>query len=299
MHEHLVSLPLRPVGRTSKGVANFLKAIRELYERRELLGLLVRREIKARYKDSALGFVWGLIRPLTQLLVYYLVLGQFLGAARSIDQFAIYIFAGLTIYGFAAETITVMTGSIVNNSGLVKKVYLPREIFPIASIGSAGFNFGLQMIVLIIAAAIMGTLSFGLNLVFILAAVVLVAVFCAAIGLALSALNVYLRDMQYLVEVIVMLMMWASPIVYSWLFVRDAITNIGLSPWVLEIFVNNPLTLAVLGFQAGFWAPGVEGAIFPGYLMLRMLIAIVFGLILLFLAQRLFARLQGNFAQEL
>lgn len=296
----LSEMPLRTTGRRGNFITGFFYSMSDLWQRRELLWLLVGREIKARYKDSALGFLWGLVRPLTQLLVYYLVLGHFLGAARSIPEFAVFIFAGLTIYGLASEILMVMTGSVVGNAGLVKKVYLPREIFPLAGVGSAGFNFLLQLLILTFAALVTGTFVFGWNLLYALAATVLILIYGIALGLALSAMNVYLRDMQYLIEVIVMLMMWASPIVYSWEFVGDAIAQFGLPGWLLEVYVNNPMTLAVLGFQAAFWAPGLDvAAAFPEHLAMRMLIAGLIGLVLVFLAQRIFGRLQGNFAQEL
>lgn len=303
----LAELTLTPTGAQGKLFVGFAHSVGQIWQRREMLGLLVSREIKARYKDSALGFVWGLVRPLTQLLVYYLVLGHFLGAARSIPEFAVFIFSGLTIYGLASEMLMLMTGSVVGNAGLVKKVYLPREIFPLAGIGSAFFNFALQMLVLLAACLATGTLVFGWHLLYALAAIALVVIYMLAFGLALSAMNVYLRDIQYLVEVVVMLMMWASPIVYSWTFVGTAFGEFGWPHWLVEVYINNPLTLAVIGFQAAFWEPGLplpaagQAPVFshPAYFELRMLIAGVIGLVLVFVAQRIFARLQGNFAQEL
>lgn len=305
-NRRLSAEPLRETGRRGNFLTGFPIAIGEIWQRRELLDLLIKREIKARYKDSALGFVWGLVRPLTQLLIYYLVLGHFLGAARNIPDFAVFIFAGLTLYGLAAEIIGAMTASIVGNAGLVKKVYLPREIFPLAAAGSTGFNFLMQLVVLLAAAMVSGSLVLGWHFLYAIAAVVVVVVWSMALGLAMSALNVYLRDMQYLIEVIVMLLMWASPIVYFWQFVGDAFGQFGLPAWLAEAYLANPLTLGVLGFQAAFWAPGAVGTDqfpdavpFPEHLMLRMVLAAVLGLIALFLAQRLFSRLQGNFAQEL
>ena len=95
-----------------------------------------------------------------------------------------------------------------------------------------------------------------------------------------------------------MLAMWASPIVYSWQMVVDAVRALSLPAWVLEIYAANPITLAVLGFHHAFWGAGTP-ADYPPELGLRMLIAGVIGVVLLFIAQRVFTRLQGNFAQEL
>jgi len=302
----LARLPLVETGTSGRFLVGFFRTGQAVWQRRELLDLLIRREIKARYKDSALGFVWGLIRPLTQLLIYYLVLGHFLGAARSIPEFAVFIFSGLTLFGLASEMIMTMTASVVGNAGLIKKVYLPREIFPLAAAGSTAFNFGLQMLVLIGAALLSGTFVLGWHFLYAIAAIAVVAIWCAALGLAMSALNVFLRDIQYLVEVIVMLLMWTSPIVYFWQFVGTAFGEFGLPSWLVDVYLANPLTLGVMGFQAAFWAPGVagippylEGVPFPEHLMLRMVIAAVLGLVAFIAAQRLFNRLQGNFAQEL
>ena len=134
-YRRLEKLPLATYRSKENAVTGFIVAVRAVLARRELLGLLVRRELVGKYKDSSLGLVWSMIRPLTQLLIYYLVMGEFLGAARNINNFAIFIFAGLTIYGLFSEIINTMTSSIVANSGLIKKVYLPREIFPIAAVG--------------------------------------------------------------------------------------------------------------------------------------------------------------------
>ncbi|MES1169688.1 MAG: ABC transporter permease, partial [Leifsonia sp.] len=81
-------------------------SLREIFRHRELLSLLVRRDLKSRYKDSVLGFVWTLVRPLTQLLIYAIVIGQVLGAARNIPDFAIYVFTGLTVYSLFSEIIS-------------------------------------------------------------------------------------------------------------------------------------------------------------------------------------------------
>src|SRR5690606_4955539 len=140
--------PLRTVGSADGGIRQGWRSLRDVLGRRELLGLLVRRDLKARYKGSALGFLWSFIRPLTQLLIYYVVVGQFLQAARGIPDFAVYIFCGLTIFGLFSETLAGASTSIISNQGLIKKIALPREIFPLASVGSALFNFAVQLLVL-------------------------------------------------------------------------------------------------------------------------------------------------------
>jgi ABC-2 type transport system permease protein len=289
----LASLPFRTAGPSGSFVSGTVDSWRDIASQWELLGLLTRRELKARYKDSAGGFLWSLSRPLTQLFIYYVVIGQFLGAARSIDNFAVYVFAGITIYTLFSEIVGACTASIVNNAGLVKKVYLPREIFPLATVGSALFNFLIQFAILFVAALLLGQMAFGFNLVYGLAGLGLVLIYGVALGLLLAAANVYLRDIQYLVEVVLMLLMWGSPIVYHWTSVRGM-----MPPWLVELYLNNPVTLAVLGFQEAFWSP-VNGGEMPAALFTRMVVAGLVGLVLLWFCQRVFARLEGNFAQEL
>lgn len=271
-------------------------AFRQVLARRQLLGQLVRRELKVRYKDSVLGFLWTLIRPLTMLVIYYVAIGKFLGGERSVPSFAIFVFTGLTLWGFYSEIISSSTTSILTNAGLIKKVYLPRELFPLASVGSALVNFGTQLAILIAATLVLlqpptlailwsAPLSF-----------LIVLVWGLAFGLVFAALNVYLRDVQYLVEVALLVLFWASPITYSWALVKNALG--GSLAWLQEVYLANPTSIAVIGFQQGFWRAGADQPVPPG-LPLRMLGCLIAGAIALAIAQRVFTRLQGNFAQEI
>lgn len=279
----------------SNTLASTRASLAHIFSQREMLSLLVRRDIKARYKDSALGLVWALIRPLTQLLIYYVVIGKFLGAERGIPDFAIYVFTGLTAYGLFSEIVGGGTASIVGNSGLIKKIYLPREVFPLASVGSALFNFCIQLGILLVATILIGSIPLSADLLYFIPSILILVLYGTAFGLLLGAANVYLRDIQYLVEVGLLLLLWASPIVYSWEMVRGIVGN----GFLLDIYTDNPITLAVLGFQRAFWISGHDTVAYPDFLLLRMGIAIVVGIILLFAFQRVFAKLQGNFAQQL
>ncbi|WP_454116620.1 ABC transporter permease [Microbacterium aurum] len=294
-------LAAAPFTRTdSRGVELPIRGgkIREIFERRELLLLLVRRDLQARYRDSFFGFLWTLIRPIILFLMYYVVLGKFLRAADGVPDFAVYLFSGLTIYAFFSEMVLGATGSMLANAGLVKKIYLPREVFALASVGAAGFMFLVQCLVLLSAAVITGALPDGMQMLWFFPSVLLMLVYGLALGLLLSALNVYLRDVQYITDVLMMLAMWGSPIVYTWSMVSRAFASMGLPTWAFEVYTNNPITLAVLGFHRAFWGAGTP-ADYPPELGLRMLIAGAIGLVLLVISHRVFTRLQGNFAQEL
>lgn len=271
-----------------------LSSLRDVFAHRQVLSLLVRRDLKARYKDSVLGMFWVLAKPLVQLALYVVAIGLFLGAGRGIPNFAVYIFTGLTIYSLFSEIVSGATQSVVSNGGLIKKVYIPREIFPIASTGSALINSGIQFALLVAASLLTGAFNFSPQALYIIPSVMLILVYAVALGILLSAVNVYLRDMQYLIEVFLMIFMWASPIIYSWGMVAKI-----LGPGILlEIYTNNPLTLAVLGMQQGFWH-GDATTIYPDLLWMRMCVAFVVGIILLVVCQRTFSRLEGDFAQSL
>jgi ABC-2 type transport system permease protein len=292
----LARLPFENIDAHEGFFRGTVQSLREIWSRRELLGLLVRREIKARYKDSSLGIVWSLIRPLAQLLIYYFAIGQVLGVARGIPGFAIFVFVGLTGWTLFSEIITNATTSIVNNAGLVRKVYLPREIFPLASTGSAMFSLAIQLVVLLAATVVLGQFPWSIHLLYFIPSLALLVVFASALGILLAAVNVYLRDFQHLVEVGLIIFFWASPIVYSFSYVTKFLGH----SWVRELYLANPITLGVLGMQKALWVGG-EGnpENFPDNLWLRMLVAFAVSLVLLFISQRVFARLQGNFAQEL
>lgn len=289
--------PLRLVGRPRRLIPGTIAAVRELVAHRELVGRLIIKEIKARYKDSYLGIVWSLMRPVVQLAIYYLFIGQVLGAARSIPDFAIFIFGNLVLWTLIHDTISNGTTSIHTNGGLVKKIYLPREIFPLTAWGSAMFNFIIQFAVLLAACALFGAFPLHWELLYVIPAVLIMSIYGLAFGMAFAAINVYLRDTQHLIEIALMLFFWASPILYSLAFVHNA-----LQGGILEaIYISNPATLALIAMQKGVWVAGSADPTqyWPADLELRLVVTILVGLLVLWASQRVFARLQGNFAQEL
>jgi ABC-2 type transport system permease protein len=292
--QKLAAEPLMPAGPVQGFLRGTWHSLRHLRSYRELLGLLVRRELKARYKDSSLGFLWSLIRPLAILLVYYIAIGKFLGAERSIPDFAIYIFTGLTAWSFFTEVVSGGTGCIVGNAGLIKKVYLPREVFPLSVVGSALFTLATQFVVLGFALVVAGAVPSGPRLLFAPLALLVLLVYSTALALVLSAVNVYLRDVQYLVEISLTVLFWLSPVVYSWELVRSVVPE-GI---LQQLYLANPVTAAIMGMQRAFWVAGTNEP-FPEGLGVRLLVMLGVGVVLLWLAQRVFARLEVNFAQEI
>lgn len=298
--ERIAHEPLLLVGSQRGFFSGTASSIADIWNRRELLVLLTKRELTARYKDSSLGIVWSLFRPLAQLLIYYFAIGIILSAARSVPDFAIFVFVGLTTWSLFSEIINATTTSIVSNAGIVKKVYLPREVFPLSAVGGALFSFAVQLLILIVATIVVGAPPLTPSLALAPLAFLVIVVFATAVGLLLAALNVFYRDIQHIIEVVLIVMFWASPIVYSFTYVHNAVGG----TWLEGLYLSNPVTLGVIGMQKAFWVSGSTATgdlaqYFPDNLASLLLIALAASLVLLWFSQRVFSRLQKNFAQEL
>jgi ABC-2 type transport system permease protein len=152
----------------------------------------------------------------------------------------------------------------------------------------------MQFGILIAATIVLGQAPIHRDFLLVFPALACLLIIALAAGLLLSALNVYLRDVQHLVEVMLLILFWSSPVVYSYEFVHRALGG----GWLEEVYLANPFTVIVLAFQKGMWIAG-SGQLWPPFLEWRLLIMSLLGLLLLWAAQRVFARLEGNFAQEL
>ncbi|MBR6458949.1 MAG: ABC transporter permease [Actinomycetaceae bacterium] len=289
----LESEPLRIVAPTSSFFAGSKDSLLDIWNHRELWWLLTKREVKARYKDSVGGFIWSLIRPLVLLMIYYFVIGKVLGAAGQIPDFAVHIFAGLTGWTLFSTIVSGATQSIVGNSGIVKKVYVPREIFPLASAGSAFVDFLAQFAILFVAAFAIGGINWVHFLIYTPISIAMLAVWGIALGLLLAGANVYLRDTQYLVEVILSIGFWLTPSLYAYFTMAPSMPD-----WVMNIYLLNPTAIGVLGIEQGVWTAG-DVKLWPPHLFTQISIMLLIGLVLIFVNQRIFSRIQRNFAQEL
>ena len=298
--EAVESLPMERVNPPRSFFRGSFTDLVDILRYRELLGQLVRKELKVKYKDSVLGFFWTLVRPMAQLVIYYLAFTIFLGNQQ--PAYAVFIFSGLVVWGLFTDILGGCTGSIVGNGGLLKKTYFPREIFPLSVVGAALVNFFLQMIVLIGAIGITAVLTDNrvavtsdLGLVPLALAVCLV--WGLAMGLFLAAATVYFRDLQHLVEIVTLLLFWLVPIVYPVVLPIKNFTENGHS-LLLEIYLANPMLNVIAAFQRAFYTMGPEYTL-DANLWARLGVFLAIGLGALWLAQRYFARAQGDFAQEL
>ena len=272
------------------------RSVADIWRYRSLLNLLFRRELKVRYKDSVLGFLWTLIRPVAQLLVYAVAIGKFLHASKNVLDYPIYVFAGLTLWALFSECLSSGTGSLLGNAGLIKKLYLPREVFPLAAVASALFNMSMQLVILVAGTFALGHPPIPSRLGYAALALLVVLIWGTGLALVLGAVNVYLRDTQYIVEIFLLWGLWTAPIVYQWSQVSSTLSQ--HASWLRELYLANPFAVSVLGMQRGFWAEEKPSDSVPD-LMVRLAWEVLAGLVVLIVAQRIFSRLQANFAQEL
>ena len=213
----------------------------------ELLVNLTRKELKVKYKNSVLGFLWSLVNPLLYLVVFSLV---FQGILRSnVPYFAIFLLSGLLAWNLFNAGLGGATGSIVGNASLVQKVWFPREILPLAAIGAAMIHFLLQLIVLAVALVAFRHSPAWEYIPLLVPALVVLLVWTAALGIGLSAINVYLRDTQHLLELVLLAWFWFTAIVYPFRLVADQ-----LEDWAWIMFLN-PVMIVVLTFQQAIYNP--------------------------------------------
>lgn len=288
----------------------------DLWRSRELFAFLVRKEIKIKYKNSFLGFLWSMLNPALTLAVFYVLFTFFL--PNGIPNFVIYMFSAMLVWNLFQNAVLSATSSIVANAGIVKKVAFPREILALSSVGSAGVFLLFQSVVMIgFMLAFWHRPAWSLFWLLVPALAAVIA-FAAALAVFLSAVNVYLRDTQHLVEVALMAWFWAIPGIYPFSGrVHDGLvhhTLFGIPGSHLSwLYFANPVTPVVMTFQRFFYnvsqpVSTVTHQLIPNGVMARYPTSwylnsdlVVLGVsVLMFLgAMIVFGRLEGNFAEEL
>ena len=285
------------------------KRLAEIWRSRELLIYLVRTEIKVKYKNSFLGLLWSMLSPAMTLVVYTVVFSVFL--KNGIPNFVIFLFSGLLLWNFFSTAVQTATGVVVNNAGLVKKVSFPREILALAAVGSAAVFMFFQICVMgIFMAALQVTPAWDL-MYLLLVALIPTVVFASALAIFLASVNVYMRDTQHLVEVIVgAAWFWACPIVYSY---QNTVAPHLKAHHLTWLYFLNPMTPLVMTYQRVLYnqpglvklttKPPTTAHILPPWPASTYVWAdaIVLGVavVMFYVAMVVFGRLAGNFAEEL
>lgn len=215
--------------------------IRDLWMYRELLYFLTWREIKVRYKQTAIGAAWAIIQPLFNMLVFSLFFGRLAKMPSDGIPYPVFSLAGLVPWTFFANGLTQSANSLVGNSNLITKVYFPRLAIPISSVLSGLIDFVLSFILLVGMMLIYGVHP-GLQMLWLPGFVLLAVSTALGAGLWLSALNVEYRDVRYVVPFLVQFWMFATPIVYPSSLLKE--------PWK-TLYGLNPMAGVIEGFR---WA---------------------------------------------
>ncbi|HEY0772696.1 MAG TPA: ABC transporter permease, partial [Nocardioidaceae bacterium] len=253
-----------------------------------------------RYQGSLLGLFWSYVQPAVRFVAYYVIIGLVLGMDRGMTNFPIHIFAGMVIVHYFTETFSAGTRSIVKNKKLIQKLPLPRELFPVASMLVSLYHTIPQMVILLVGVLVIGWDPSLYDLAAGLLGFVTIGVFGMALALIFSAANVFFRDFQAIVATFMIFVTWSVPMIYPY----DRVERlVGGTVWE-QVYLANPIANSVILFQQLFWVPTVGPdaefpAVMPDDLMTRGLIILAVCLVVLGLAQVIFTRLEGKFAERL
>lgn len=258
-----------------------LNRIHEIYDYREMIASLIRRELRGKYKASVLGFLWTFINPLMQMVVYTIVFSVILQSG--IENFPIFLFVSLIPWNFFNISVTSGSTCVVNQENLVKKIYFPRLVLPISYVTSMLINMLLTFVV-IFAVLVISKYGINIHAVCLLPLVILIE-YILALGLCMltSALAVYFRDLEYILGIITMAWMYLTPILYTVDMVPEKFRT---------LFRLNPMTPVILGYQQILYykqVPNVE----------TLLQAAAVGIIGLVVGYVVFEKVQKKFAEEL
>lgn len=258
-----------------------MKTLKEIYAYREMIVSLVKKDLRGRYKGSVLGFLWTFINPLLQLAVYTLVFSIILRS--DIDKYYLFLFVALIPWIFFSSSLTSGSSCILAQKDMVKKIYFPRQVLPIAHVTTCFVNMLLSFIVIFVVVAFSGI---GLNIraIFYLP-IIMIVQYILALGFTFltSSLTVYLRDLEYILGIVTMAWQFLTPIMYS----------IDIVPQkVMPIFLANPMTPIIVAYRDILYYKKIPQ-------MNTLLHAFLLGIGVLIIGNIVFNKLQRHFAEEL
>jgi ABC-type polysaccharide/polyol phosphate export permease len=265
----------------------------EILERRELVVNLTQRDLKSRYKRSVLGWTWSLLNPISTVLVYSLVFQVILRAVPAPGDpsgqttFALYLVAALVPWNFFAGGINSGLGSLVSSSQLIRKTWFPREIVVLATVGSLLVTMAIEMVVVMGFALVLGNNVLPwIPLILVLVAIQ--TVWVTGLAFALSVLNVYFRDMQYLIgHVLLQLLFYLIPVVYPVRLVEEQLPG-----WAFTLYKLNPMYQFVEAYRNLIWDLRMPTASTWLYLIIGAALSLWIGL-------RVFRRYEPRLAEVL
>ena len=268
-----------------------IRVAQNLYDYRDLVFTLAWKNIAMRYKQAYLGIAWAVIKPVTLMLIFTLV-KSFVGIDSGSVPYPILTFAALLPWIFFQESASEGVNSVVGNSALIKKIYFPRELFPITSVATKLIELGINFLILAALMAWYGMVptAYALWVPVIIFYTVLVSLTIAFAG---SAINVYYRDIGQALPVLLNLMMYASPVIYPLQLVKDKLlVQQAAGEWsnaLYTLYTLNPLAGIIDAFQSVVLrgAPPDLSALWPGALLVAVLLP---------LSYAFFKRAESHFA---
>ena len=259
-----------------------MKVFKDLYNYRELLKTSVKKDIGGKYKHSFLGVLWSFINPLLQILVYALIFPLVMKNGGSYKDYTVFMVCGFIPWAYFTTVINRASFIMIENGNILKKVYFPRSILPLSLVTSETINFLVSCIIILAFIVIKG---FGISKFILFFPLVLLIQYVLLLGIALifSAITVYMRDIQHFIGVVLQLLFYATPIVYS----IDTIPE--NFRWILKW---NPMTYIIEGYRAIFYNQTMPDLKSLGVLGIISIIILIVGYLL-------FNKLQKRFAEEL
>ena len=218
-----------------------LASLREVWRRRELVRSLAERELRARYKQAILGFAWAVITPLLLMLVFTLIFPRVAKVTTSGAPYPLFAFLGLLPWAFFSTSVSSGGQSILTNMSLLNKVYCPREVFPIASVGVAGADSAVSVVVLCLLFVVTGFVPHP-DVVWIPLLLVVQIAFTLGVTMVMSAVIVYLRDLRHALPIILQLGLFATPVALS-------LDDLVPERWQPLYVAINPLAAVIEGYR--------------------------------------------------
>lgn len=257
---------------------NFWK---ELWEYREMISSLVKRDLRSRYKGSVLGFLWMFLNPLLQLGVYTIVFSTIM--RMGIDKFYLFMFVALVPWLFFSTCLSGGTSVIFSQQDMVKKIYFPRDVLPISFTVSQFVNMVFSFIIIFVVVFVSGIGVNPIALLYLPLIMIIEFVLCLGITYLTSALSVYFRDLQHIMGILSMAWMYLTPIIYPVEMVPEQF---------VDLFYLNPMTSITIAYRDILYYKQVPE-------MGTLVNAILMGVGILIVGRLVFAKLQKGFVEEL
>lgn len=272
---------------------------RSLKQQAELTLSLAKRDIKARYKDSVLGFLWSLVRPAFLTLIFWLVFTKILALPFNEmgAPFWLHVLISILGWGFFLGSLTDATHSITANSSLLKKVRLDCEVFPLATILSNGVHFALAMVVVLMYLAV-SSIGLHAEILWLIPAMIVQLLLTLGLALFLSAMNVYYRDVGSILELAGMALFYITPVIYPVSVAFEKLTE-GWGEKAAHLYMLNPMAPVVVALRRATIYSGDRAEIPDGVLLHYLLISGAVGLVLSIAGWAYFRWLSRDFADQL